>query len=118
MTPFTITKEDVAACTSEAVLRLWHERFHSRYDDLISQVDAARRMGTFSRSRFPGAEREIATCEALMRHIERRGLALGFEPILQRKHHHQQIVDRYRALKADYEQLRAEYDALRMGRAA
>lgn len=92
MTPFTITKEDVATCTSERLLRLWHDRFYEEKDRLTSEVDAAIAVHYADKEWKLMMRDKIAKCAVAMRRIESRTLELGFAPILTRRTRQRAVI--------------------------
>lgn len=92
MTPSDITKEDVATCTSERLLRLWHTRFYEEKDRLTSEVDAAIAVHYADREWKLMMRDKIAKCAAAMRRIENRTLELGFAPILTRRTRQRAVI--------------------------
>lgn len=114
MTPYDITPADIAACESERLLRLWHQRFYDEKDRLTSQHNAMIKVEYASKDWRKMMGEKIAQCSIAMKRIERRAIELGLAPILTRRSGQRAVIrelmDRVAELE---EELNAERGKLR-----
>lgn len=112
---YAIMPEDIAACESQALLRLWHSRFYDDADRLSSELSALRDSGRATVSRVEPMERKLAKARMAMKGIERRMIEIGGDPIATRRNGQR---NRIRALEAEVEALNKELAQYRRKNAA
>lgn len=113
MTPFDITRDDIEACTSERLLRLWHGRFYDEKDRIVSERDAAVEVNYAHREWLLMMRNKIAQCVMAMKRIERRNLELGFPPIVTRRTGQRAVIHEQAAKIAALEARIAELERRR-----
>ena len=111
-----ITQADIAACESERLLKLWHNRYYDEFDRMQSEVEAAKIMGHYAAS-FARLEGALTAVSITMKHIERRMIQIGGPVIVTRSKARsrtfRELQERVATLKAENEALRAALDERR-----
>ena len=106
-----ITKEEIATSYSRQTLREWHALYCDEHDQMVSQIDAAKLVGTYSPDRFSSMESALAAVNIVMKRIEKRMAEIGGELILTRQKARAEAFrkqdESIRRLKAENAELRA-----------